>query len=83
MNEEIGRPVGLEEEKVRQALDPRQNVEARSHDGGPAPAAVAKAIDRSRRLVEKDRQRVKRVQETISTARDALRHTAREMIEQR
>jgi argininosuccinate lyase len=41
-----GSALNLDESDVRSALDPRENVEARSVLGGPAPVRVTEAIER-------------------------------------
>jgi argininosuccinate lyase len=78
--DEIGTPIGLREDKVRQALDPRQNVSARAHDGGPAPSAVAKTIRRAQRLLEEDRHFVEMTRHKLQRAQTSLRKTVREML---
>jgi len=77
--DEIGTPIGLPEDKVRQALDPRQNVSARAHDGGPAPSAVATTIGRARRLLEEDRHFVETARHKLQSAQTLLRKTVCEM----
>jgi argininosuccinate lyase len=79
--DEIGTPVGLPEDKVRQALDPRQNVRARAHDGGPAPSAVATTIGRARRLLEEDRHFVEMTRHKLQSAQTSLRKIVREMLD--
>ena len=78
--DEGGTPIGLPEDKVRQALDPRQNVSARAHDGGPAPSAVATTIRRARRLLEEDRHFVEMTRHKLQSAQTSLRKTVREML---
>jgi argininosuccinate lyase len=78
--EEIGTPIGLPEDKVHQALDPRQNVSARAHDGGPAPSAVATTIRRARRLLEEDRHFVEMTRHKLQSAQTSLRKIVREML---
>lgn len=80
--DEIGMPIGLPEDQVRRALDPKHNVSARAHDGGPAPSAVAKTIERAQRLVEKDRRYVETTRHKLQEAKALLRSMVREMIEQ-
>ena len=78
---EGGTPIGLSEDKVRQALDPKENVTVRAHDGGPAPSAVATTIGRARKLVEKDKQLVETTEHRLQEAQTVLRRTARGMID--
>jgi len=79
----IGTPIELPEDKVRQALDPKENVSARAHDGGPAPSAVATTIGRARRLVEKDKHLVETTDQKLQEAKAILRRTAQDMIDRR
>jgi argininosuccinate lyase len=78
--DEGGTPIGLPEDKVRQALDPRQNVSARAHDGGPAPSAVVTTIGRARRLLEEDRHFVEMARHKLQSAQTSLRKIVREML---
>jgi len=78
--DELGTPIGLPEDKVRQALDPKENVSARAHDGGPAPSAVATTIRRAQRLLEEDRHFVETTRHKLQRAQTSLRKTVREML---
>lgn len=51
----IGRPLGLPEEMVRQALDPLHFVEARTLPGGPAPATMRAWLDEAQCTLNADR----------------------------
>jgi argininosuccinate lyase len=46
--EVLGRPLGMTEAKLRQALDPLENVRSYAVRGGPTPAVVAQALERFR-----------------------------------
>jgi argininosuccinate lyase len=74
-------PVRLPEEQVRQALDPRRNVEARDHDGGPAPAAVSRHIEGAWGQLDADRQGAAGARQAIVDAQESLRQIVREMLE--
>jgi argininosuccinate lyase len=77
---EVGAPVGLPEDALRRALDPRQSVAARAHDGGSAPAAVARTVGRARARLARDQERVAAARRRLGEARASLRQAVREMI---
>jgi argininosuccinate lyase len=81
VSDELGEPLGLPEESVRQALDPKHNVAARAHPGGPAPDAVRKTIESATSRLQEDRQRLGETRTQLDNARLALRSAALEMIE--
>ncbi len=60
-----GRNLGLTDEELFDALDPRRNVERRSVPGGPAPVSV-------RRMIETGRQELDRRQATLEARVAAL-----------
>jgi argininosuccinate lyase len=80
--EEIGRKVGLGEDEVRRALAPAINVQSRSHRGGPAPEAVARAIKRALERVEEDGRLLESIRRGLQRARASLRSVVREELEQ-
>jgi argininosuccinate lyase len=51
----IGRPLGLPEETVRQALDPFHFVQVRTRPGGPAPATMRVWLDKAGSVLTSDR----------------------------
>ncbi|WP_312450120.1 argininosuccinate lyase [Stutzerimonas nitrititolerans] len=53
--QQLGRPLGLDEQQVRQALDPVSNVSSRSLPGGPAAHAQNELIDAARLRLEQER----------------------------
>jgi argininosuccinate lyase len=55
---EWGKPVGLSEEAIARAVDPRAMIERRTLIGGVAPVRVREQIAKSRELLERDRERV-------------------------
>ncbi len=50
----IGRPLGLPEEAVRQALDPFHFVKTRTQPGGPAPTTMCVWLDKAGRALTVD-----------------------------
>jgi len=52
----IGRPLGLSEETVRQALDPAHFVQVRTQPGGPAPETVRVWLDKAERSLTDDQE---------------------------
>ena len=79
--DEIGGPIGLTEDSVRNALDPMDNITVRSHEGGTAPSAVARTIRKASRLIEKDMHYVETTRRKLQSARTSLRKTVREMLD--
>jgi argininosuccinate lyase len=73
-------PAGLDDDQVRRALDPRHNVEVRAHDGGPAPAAVARSVDQAQNLVRRDRQQLEARRGALAGARESLRQAVSDML---
>jgi argininosuccinate lyase len=57
-DEVIGRPLGLDDAAVRAALDPVHFVRAHNGPGGPAPAAVGRALLAARERLERDSEAV-------------------------
>ena len=59
----IGRELDLTEKDVRDAADPRINVERRKSTGGPSPVEVERMIaDRLAGLVDRKERRVQRLE---------------------
>jgi len=50
----IGRTINYSEARLQTILSPRHFVEVRRTPGGPAPEETARALDESRRLLERD-----------------------------
>jgi len=51
----FGRPLGIDAEIIRKALDPMENVRLRTVTGGPAPAIVRDMVSRRQGQLERDR----------------------------
>jgi len=59
----IGRELDLTEKDVRDAADPRINVERRKSTGGPSPVEVERIIaDRLAGLVDRKKRRVQKLE---------------------
>jgi len=71
--ETIGRPVGLRDEQVRQALDPRRFVETRVTLGSVAPAEVDRLLDSALRYVEGDAGWLEQERTRVSQAAQELK----------
>jgi len=82
VREELGWSIRLSDEQVTAALDPRQNVEARCHPGGPAPAAVVKSLSKTRDELADDEVHISSLRERIRGARRKLRKAAREITDE-
>lgn len=67
-SERSGRPVRLSEATVRRALDPVASVAARDVLGGPAPTAVAAALEGARAALAADRQTLERRRSHLAAA---------------
>jgi len=74
--EVTGRPLGLDERSILEALDPYENVKRRSITGGPAPIEVRRMIeDRTRRISEEEirsEARIRRLQDAETKLSDAV-----------
>ncbi|MFA9437434.1 MAG: lyase family protein [Candidatus Bathyarchaeota archaeon] len=53
------KPLGLPDGLIQEAMDPREMVNRRTLIGGPAPVRVKEEIQSSRKLLEKNREKVK------------------------
>jgi argininosuccinate lyase len=71
--EVIGRPLGLDEQLVKSALDPFENVRIRSVVGGPAPDEVRRMIDVRIGVLAQDQERLSRRRAHLAEAADGLR----------
>ncbi len=76
---QIGRPLGLSGEAVRGSLDPAASVAARTLPGGPAPEAVARAVEAAQRRLETRRAALVARRTGLQAARDALKRAVREL----
>jgi argininosuccinate lyase len=75
----FGRPLRIAEAAVAQALDPAANIRARTVQGGPAPAEMARLVALGRAALEQDTAAVEAVGARIAAARDRCFALAREM----
>jgi argininosuccinate lyase len=71
--EVIGRPLGLNEQIVRNALDPIENVRIRSIVGGPAPDEVRRMIEVRNGVVARDQERLEERRRQLAQAAEGLR----------
>jgi argininosuccinate lyase len=77
--EVIGEPLGLDEETVKKALDPVENVRIRDVVGGPAPIEVRRMIDarkgvlaRDKDCLEQRKRKLVEAAESLQTAVEAI-----------
>jgi argininosuccinate lyase len=70
----LGEPLEayVDPEAVERALDPAESVAARDSFGGPAPGAVADALDRATERYEADAEALAARRETLAEATDRL-----------
>lgn len=69
---QLGHPLELSADAVRNALDPVQNVARRDGIGGPAPAAVQRMIVSARTSLADETARLKRRRDRLSEASTEL-----------
>lgn len=74
--EKTGRATGLNDEEVRQALDPLHCVRVRAHAGGPAPETLERSIANAETEMRSDREQVESLRESLDTTRRKLRDIA-------
>jgi argininosuccinate lyase len=70
--EVLGRRLGLTEDQVRRALDPRAFVESHDVPGGPAPREVLRMVDERRRRLAEERERQKARHVRLEAAAERL-----------
>ncbi|XGI83539.1 argininosuccinate lyase [Halorutilales archaeon Cl-col2-1] len=80
--EEVGREItgerlGVDDEKIREALDPRKNVETRDSYGGPGE--IETAVEEFRGSVDSDLDRLNKTEEDLQTSRENLSDAAEEI----
>jgi len=71
--EVTGRPLGLDEQIIRKALDPYENVRVRSVIGGPAPDEVRRMIDARNAVLAEDQDRLEHRRRQLAQAAQGLR----------
>ena len=75
----FGKPLGVPEAAVAQALDPAANIRARTVLGGPAPAELARMLAARRDALARDAAAVDGIARRITAARDRCQAQARAM----
>ncbi len=81
-SEIAGRPLGLRDDVVRSALDPRHFVETRVTDGGVGPKQIAKLIDQARAARAGDRRWLDETRRRLRDADDELAHAVARIVEE-
>lgn len=66
--EYMGRPLGLNEKSLKEALDPRVAVSRRKLFGGPAPVQTKQLASDAGTRLKSDRKNVERMEKAIKTA---------------
>jgi argininosuccinate lyase len=69
---DYGEPLGLSDEIIRRAMDPREMVNRRTLIGGPAPVRVREQISESRELLKHERAEVVARRVALSEASEKL-----------
>jgi len=72
MYPDYGRPLGLSDEAIRAAMDPREMVNRRTLVGGPAPVRVREEIGASRGLLARERSGVEARRRALAEAAEGL-----------
>ncbi|MCB4820673.1 argininosuccinate lyase [Roseicella aerolata] len=75
----FGRPLGIPEEAVAQALDPAANIRARTVQGGPAPAEMARMLEARSGALVRDAAAAEGIARRVAAARDRCFALAREL----
>ncbi|HXX39421.1 MAG TPA: argininosuccinate lyase [bacterium] len=69
----IGRPLGLDDQVAKKALDPSENVRIRSTIGGPAPDEVRRMIEVRHAVLAEDQDRLGQRRGHLTRAAEELR----------
>ena len=77
----FGKPLGITAAAVAQALDPAENIRARTVLGGPAPASMAAMLAARREALARDAEAVAAVAARIAAAREQCFALGRAMAE--
>lgn len=77
---DYGKPLGLGDEVIREAMDPREMVNRRTLIGGPAPVRVKEEIQRSRELLGKNREKISSLHEGLTAAEGLLKKAIDDLI---
>jgi argininosuccinate lyase len=75
----FGRPLGIPEAAVAQALDPAANILARTVQGGPAPAEMARMLEARNAALARDAAAVEGIARRVAAARDRCFALARDL----
>lgn len=78
---DYGKPLGISDDLIQDAMDPREMVNRRTLIGGPAPVRVREEIQRSRSLVEKNREKVDSMRKGLAEAGERLEKAIDVLIE--
>lgn len=77
--EQLGRPLGLSADAVRTSLDPSASVAARTLPGGPAPDAVARAVEAAQSRLEARRAALAEKRGRLQSTRDTLKRDLKDL----
>lgn len=81
--DQVGRPMHLREETVRNCLDPQRNVAARTVAGGPAPSGVRERIAVQRQRLDALLEDTASLRQRFAAARDTLKRDTRALAAQK
>ncbi|QEL22264.1 argininosuccinate lyase [Bosea sp. F3-2] len=77
--EQLGRPLKLSAEAVRRCLNPAVGAAGRNLPGGPAPEAVARAVESAQARLETRRATLAAKRGRLQAAREVLKRDMREL----
>jgi argininosuccinate lyase len=77
---DYGKPLGLGDEVIREAMDPREMVNRRTLIGGPAPVRVREEVQRSRELLGKNRGKIRSMRNELTEAAGLLEKAIDDLI---
>lgn len=81
--EVIGEPLGLDEETVKKALDPAENVRVRDITGGPAPVEVRRMIEARKDVLAQDMDRLEQRNRHLGQAAEGLQRAVEAIVGKR
>jgi argininosuccinate lyase len=80
--EVLGKPLGLDAEMVRRALDPVENVRIRAIVGGPAPIEVRRMLEARKGILTQDRERLAKRKRRLAEAAAGLQRAVDAILRQ-
>lgn len=79
----FGRPLGVDQAAIPEALDPAGNIRLRTVEGGPAPRMLGQMIADARAQLQRDADELAAATGRVNGSRDELFAEARQIVAQR